>query len=92
MNATLKGYEEFNSLNEAELITRTQKGDTEAFTPIVLMYQERIYKPIYRWIRHHEAAKNLCQEVFLKAWQALPRFRGDSLIYSRRTRRKKHQC
>ncbi len=82
MNATLKGHEEFNSLNEAELITRIQKGDTEAFTPIVLMYQERIYKLIYRWVRHHEAAEDLCQEVFLKAWQALPRFKGGSLIYS----------
>lgn len=82
MNATLKGHEDFNSLNEAELITRIQKGDTEAFTPIVLMYQERIYKLIYRWVRHHEAAEDLCQEVFLKAWQALPRFKGGSLIYS----------
>ena len=82
MNATLKGHEEFNSLNEAELITRIQKGDTEAFTPIVHRYQERIYKLIYRWVRHHEAAEDLCQEVFLKAWQALPRFKGGSLIYS----------
>ncbi len=81
MNATLKGHEEFNSVNEAELITRIQKGDTEAFTPIVHRYQERIYKLIYRWVRHHETAEDLCQEVFLKAWQALPRFKGGSLIY-----------
>ena len=47
MKATLTRTEKFNSLDEAELITRTQNGDTEAFTPIVLMYRERIYKLIY---------------------------------------------
>ena len=82
MNATLKGREKFDCLDEAELITRTQNGDTEAFTPIVNRYRERIYKLIYRWVRHHETAEDLCQEVFLKAWQALPRFKGGSLIYS----------
>ncbi len=82
MNATLTGREKFNALDEVELIARVQKGDTEAFTPIVNRYRERIYKLIYRWVRHHETAEDLCQEVFLKAWQALPRFRGGSLIYS----------
>ena len=82
MNRILTGREGFNALNEAELITRTQNGDTEAFTPIVHRYRERIYKLIYRWVRHHETAEDLCQEVFLKAWQALPKFKGGSLIYS----------
>ena len=57
MNATLKGLEKFDCLDEAELITRVQKGDTEAFTPIVNRYRERIYKLIYRWVRHHETAE-----------------------------------
>lgn len=82
MNGALTGREELNYLDEAELITRTRNGDTEAFTPIVHRYRERIYKLIYRWVRHHETAEDLCQEVFLKAWQALPRFKGGSLIYS----------
>ena len=82
MKATLTGREKLHPLDETELITRTQNGDTEAFTPIVNKYQERIYKLIYRWVRHHEAAEDLCQEVFLRAWQALPRFNGGSLIYS----------
>ena len=81
MNRTLTGREGLNSLDEAELITRTQNGDTEAFNPIVHKYRERIYKLIYRWVRHHETAEDLCQEVFLQAWQALPRFDGRSLIY-----------
>ena len=82
MDGALTGREELNYLDEAELITRTRNGDTEAFTPIVHRYRERIYKLIYRWIRHHETAEDLCQEVFLKAWQALPRFKGEALIYS----------
>ena len=82
MNATLTGRKKFNYLDETELIARVQNGDTEAFTPIVHRYRERIYKLIYRWVRHHETAEDLCQEVFLKAWQALPRFKGGSLIYS----------
>ena len=82
MDGALAGRQKFSSLDEAELITRTQNGDTEAFTPIVNRYRERIYKLIYRWVRHHETAEDLCQEVFLKAWQALPRFKGGSLIYS----------
>ena len=82
MNATLTGREKCSYLDEAELIARVQKGDPEAFTPIVHRYRERIYKLIYRWVRHHETAEDLCQEVFLKAWQALPRFKGGSLIYS----------
>ena len=82
MNATLTGHERLHLLDEAELITRTQNGDTEAFTPIVNRYRERIYKLIYGWVHHHETAEDLCQEVFLKAWQALPRFKGGSFIYS----------
>ena len=82
MNATLTGREKLRSLDETELIARTQNGDAEAFTPIVHRYRERIYKLIYRWVHHHETAEDLCQEVFLKAWQALPKFRGGSLIYS----------
>ena len=75
MKRTLTGHEELNSLDEAELITRIQNGDTEAFTPIVHRYREKIYRLIYRWVHHHETAEDLCQEVFLKAWRALPKFR-----------------
>lgn len=82
MSTTLTKREKLRSFDETELITRTQNGDTEAFTPIVNRYRERIYKLIYQWVHHHETAEDLCQEVFLKAWQALPRFKGGSLIYS----------
>ena len=55
-NRTLTGPWALNYLDEVELIARTQNGDTEAFTPIVHRYRERIYKLIYRWVRHHETS------------------------------------
>lgn len=81
MKRTLTEPWELNYLDEVELIARTQNGDTEAFTPIVHRYRERIYKLIYQWVGHHETAEDLCQEVFLKAWQALPKFKSGSVFY-----------
>lgn len=82
MNIALTGREELNHLDEVELIARTQEGDTEAFTPIVHRYRQRIYRLIYRQVHDHETAEDLCQEVFLKAWQALPTFKRASRFYS----------
>ena len=81
MDRTLTERWQLNYLNETELITRAQNGDTEAFTPIVHRYRERIYRLIYKWVRHHETAEDLCQEVFLKAWRGLPKFKGGSVFY-----------
>lgn len=82
MERTLTVHEEFDHLDDSELITRTQNGNTEAFNPIVRRYWERIYNLIYRRVHHHETAEDLCQEVFLKAWQALPNFKKESVLYS----------
>lgn len=82
MERDLTVNEELNYLNDSELIKRTQNGDTEAFNPIVRRYRKRIYDLIYRRVHHHETAEDLCQEVFLKAWQALPNFKGKSVFYS----------
>ena len=59
-----------------------QSGDTEAFNPLVLKYQKKIYSLMYQRVRDQEAAKDLCQEVFLKAFKALPNFKGGSAFYS----------
>ena len=82
MKEALTRHDEPNALDETEFITRTQKGDTEAFNPIVRRYQRRIYDMIYKRVRHPETAEDLCQGVFLKAWQALPNFRGGTAFYS----------
>ena len=82
MENALTTHEKLNRYDEQELITRTQNGDAEAFNPLVLKYQEKIYNLIYRQVCDREAAKDLCQEVFLKAWQALPKFKRQSTFYT----------
>ena len=82
MRNDLTIHPERNDFDEAELVARVQNGDTEAFNPLVYKYQEKIYNLIYRKVRDHETAEDLCQEVFLKAWQALPNFKGHSVFYS----------
>lgn len=82
MKNTLTAYTELDLFDEEELITRTQNGDTEAFNPLIRKYQQRIYNLIYGRIQNHEAAEDICQEVFLKAWQALPSFERKSIFYT----------
>jgi len=73
---------ELSLFEEKELIIRTQKGETDAFNPIVSKYQQKIYNLIYQRVQDREMAEDICQEVFLKAWQALPNFKGQSAFYS----------
>ena len=82
MKNALTTHAELTFYDEAELITLTQNGDAEAFNPLVRKYQQKIYNLIYQQVRDREAAKDLCQEVFLKAWQALPNFKGHSVFYT----------
>ena len=73
---------ELEQIDEVELVNRFQGGDTEAFNPLVLKYQQKIYNLMYQRVRDQEIAKDLCQEAFLKAFKALPKFKGGSAFYS----------
>ncbi len=73
---------DFELTDDDELVTRFQNGDTEAFNTLVLKYQERIAKLIYRNINDAESTKDLCQEVFLKAYKSIPKFKRESAFYS----------
>ena len=75
-------HTELNHFDEQELVTRVLNGDADAFNPLVRKYQQKIYNLIYRQVHDRETAKDLCQEVFLKAWQALPKFKGQSVFYT----------
>lgn len=55
-----------------------QRGDREAFDVLVAKYQRDVYRLCYRYVNNHHDASDLAQEAFLKAYRALPRFRGDS--------------
>ena len=68
--------------DERELVARFQNGDKEAFDPLMQKYRQKIYTLIYHRVQDREAAEDLCQDTFLKAYQALPNFKGDAAFYS----------
>lgn len=67
---------------DAILVERVQKGDNTAFDVLVRKYQHKILKLVMRYIRDPAEAEDVTQEAFLKAYRALPRFRGDSAFYT----------
>lgn len=73
---------QLEDIDDREFVDRVRNGDTEAFNPLVLKYQGKIYNLIYLRVQDRETARDLCQDVFLKAFQGLPRFRRDSTFYS----------
>ena len=70
-----------NDTDEA-LVARVQRGDKMAFDALVLKYQQRVVKVISRYVRDPSEAMDLAQETFIKAYRALPNFRGDSAFYT----------
>jgi len=64
------------------LVERVQRGDKSAFDTLVLKYQIKIIKLVSRYIRDHSEVQDVAQEAFIKAYRALPRFRGDSAFYT----------
>lgn len=64
--------------NEQVLVQRASKGDLQAFEALVKAYETKLYNVALRMVSDSEDAMDIVQEVFLKAYQALPNFRGDS--------------
>lgn len=67
---------------DRELVARVQAGDRSAFDLLVLRYQHRIVKLIGRYLREPADALDVAQDAFIKAYRALPDFRGDSAFYT----------
>jgi RNA polymerase sigma-70 factor (ECF subfamily) len=64
------------------LVERVQRGDRRAFDLLVLRYQQRIMKLIMRYVHDPAEAQDVAQEAFIKAYRAMPAFRGDSAFYT----------
>ena len=64
------------------LVERVQAGDKRAFDLLVIKYQSRVVNVISRYLRDPVEALDLAQEAFIKAYRALPNFRGDSAFYT----------
>ncbi|AFL72657.1 RNA polymerase sigma factor RpoE [Thiocystis violascens] len=65
-----------------ELVERAQSGDTRAFDLLVLKYQQKVANLISRYIRDSSEVLDVTQDAFIKAYRALPGFRGDSAFYT----------
>ena len=67
---------------DQQLVERAQKGDTRAFDLLVLKYQGRVANLVSRYVSNAAEAEDVTQEAFIKAYRALPKFRGDSAFYT----------
>jgi len=63
--------------NERELVDRARRGDRRAFERLVSEHLSRVWRVVWRIVRHHNDAEDVVQEVFLAAWQGLAAFRGE---------------
>ena len=67
---------------DEELVARSIGGDSESFDQLILRWERPIFALAYRTIGREEEARDVCQETFLRAFRALPRFRGDAKFSS----------
>ena len=67
---------------DALLVERVKRGDTRAFEMLVVKYQRRVERLIARMIRDPDLVQDVAQETFIRAYRALPQFRGDSAFYT----------
>jgi RNA polymerase sigma-70 factor (ECF subfamily) len=67
---------------DALLVDRVKRGDAKAFELLVVKYQRRIERLIARMVRDADLVQDLAQETFIRAYRALPQFRGESAFYT----------
>jgi RNA polymerase sigma-70 factor (ECF subfamily) len=67
---------------DAQLVERVQQGDKRAFELLVAKYQRRVLRLISRLVRDPAEQEDVAQEAFIKAYRALPQFRGESAFYT----------
>jgi RNA polymerase sigma-70 factor (ECF subfamily) len=67
---------------DRQLVEKVQAGDKRAFDLLVLKYQPRILGLVARYVKDSHEVQDVAQEAFIKAYRALPRFRGDSAFYT----------
>jgi RNA polymerase sigma-70 factor (ECF subfamily) len=64
------------------LVERVRRGDTRAFEMLVVKYQRRIQRLIGRMVRDTDLVEDIAQETFIRAYRALPQFRGEAAFYT----------
>ncbi len=69
-------------LSDKQLVERVQRGDQRAYDLLVLKYQHKIFGLISRYVKDSDEVQDVAQEAFIKAYRALPKFRGESAFYT----------
>jgi RNA polymerase sigma-70 factor, ECF subfamily len=67
---------------DEELVARSVRGDAESFNQLIRRWERPIYALAYRTLGRDEDARDICQETFLRAYRALPAFRGQAKFSS----------
>ncbi|MGB8436985.1 MAG: RNA polymerase sigma factor RpoE [Burkholderiales bacterium] len=67
---------------DQQLVERAQRGDKQAFGLLVTKYERKLWRLLSRFIRDSAEVEDVAQESFIKAYRALPSFRGDSAFYT----------
>ncbi|MCK5648642.1 MAG: RNA polymerase sigma factor RpoE [Gammaproteobacteria bacterium] len=67
---------------DLEIVKRVQRGDKSAFDILVIKYQHKLAKLVLPYVHDHGDVLDVVQESFIKAYKALPRFRGESAFYT----------
>ena len=67
---------------DQQLVERAQRGDKKAFELLVIKYQRKLARLLSRFVRDASEVEDVTQEAFIKAYRALPSFRGDSAFYT----------
>lgn len=70
------------SITDKQLVGKVQNGDKKAFDLLVIKYQQRIINLVSRFVYSPNDAQDIAQEAFIKAYRALPNFRGESAFYT----------
>jgi RNA polymerase sigma-70 factor (ECF subfamily) len=68
--------------SDTKLVELVQRGDRTAFNVLVLKYQHKVMKLVMRYVRNQAEAEDITQDAFIKAYRALPSFRGESAFYT----------
>ena len=71
-----------NSVEDRVLVRQAQRGDLMAYDALIRRYQERVYATLYHMTSNHEDAHDLTQEAFIKGFNALQNFKGDSSFFT----------
>src|ERR1044071_1838971 len=76
----------YSSAEDAALVRAAQKGDMGAFEELVARHRDKVYARAFSMVRNEEDAIDLSQEAWVKPWQRLKQFQGDSSFFPWRTR------